>query len=514
MKSRPLLSALALGLGLTVVLLLLLTRPTPIARADPGIYYVREGASGDCLSVTTPCSNVQYAINLATASDEVWVATGVYTENLVITPGLSLRGGWNVSFTVQSPITYPTTIDGRGAHVISATVESGSALIEGFTIRNGRDGIHIYSGTITVTRNTVRDASRQGIEIEDGRILLENNLITAIEREGIEIDGGTVTVLSNTVDSVGRHGILVEGGDVTIEGNLIRAVQGEDYHGIRIEVSGVITGNEILDIGDRGIDARGGAVVIVNNIVHDTGGDGIRTASTSTNVEIRGNTVSSIGNDGIDARGVTVTVAGNTVSACADNGIKSEGASHTFINANQVYGDGDAGIDLDDAGTFTVTNNIVAGSSVASVLVQTGAGPHNYLYHNTLVGSAVGQQGAGISVTVPGITITIVNNIVVSHNVGITATPGATLIVSHTLLWGNGSDPISGTGVLPGPPLFVAPAQQDYHLLPGSPAVDAGIDVGVTGDVDGDHRPIGAFPDVGADEVRLRVFLPLVLRDC
>ena len=357
----------------------------------------------------------------------------------------------------------------------------------------------------------MRDVSRQGIEIEDGHILLENNLFTDIEREGIEIDGGTVTVLSNTVDGVGRHGILVEGGDVTIEGNLIRDVQGEDYHGIRIEVSGVVTGNEIFNIGDRGIEARGGAAVIVNNTVCDTGGDGIRTGATSTNVEIRGNTISNIGNDGIDARGVTVTVASNTVSACADNGIKSEGASHTFINANQVYGDGDAGIDLDNAGTFTVTNNVVADSSVASILIQNGAGPHNFLYHNTLVGSATGQQGIGISVTVPGITITLVNNVVVSHSVSITATPGATLVVSGTLLWGNGEDPTGGTLLLP--PLFVAPAQQNYHLRPDSPAIDVGIDVGVTSDVDGDARPIGDLPDIGADEVRLSTFLPLVLRD-
>ena len=511
MKSRHILSTLALDLGLTAILLLLLTGPIPVTRADPGSYYVRAGAPGDCLSATTPCSSIQQAINLAGDGDEVLVAIGTYTENLAVTHGLSLRGGWDTSFTVQAPAIYPTTIDGSGDHVISATVETGAALIEGFTVQNGRDGIHLYAGTITVARNTVRDASRQGIEIENGQILLEDNLLTAIEREGIEIDGGTVTVLSNTVDGVGRHGILVEGGTVTIEDNLIRSVQGEEYHGVRLEVSGVVTGNEILYIGDRGIEARGGTAVIVNNSVRNAGGDGIRTADTSTGVEIRGNTVYNAGNDGIDARGTAVTVAGNTVSDCADNGIKSEGASHTFINANQVYEDGDAGIDLDNAGTFTVTNNIVAGSSVASVLIQNNAGPHNFLYHNTLVGSATGQQGIGISVTVTGITITLANNIVVSHSVGITATPGATLVVSSTLLWGNGEDPTGGTFLFP--PLFVAPAQHNYHLQPDSPAIDVGIDVGVASDVDGDTRPIGDLPDIGADEVRLRTFIPLVLRD-
>jgi hypothetical protein len=111
------------------------------------------------------------------------------------------------------------------------------------------------------------------------------------------------------------------------------------------------------------------------------------------------------------------------------------------------------------------------------------------------------------------LTATLANNIIVSHSVGITATTGATLIVSNTLLWANGDDPISGTAVLPSPPLFVAPAQQDYHLLSESPAVDAGIDVGVSADVDGDGRPVGPRPDVGADEVRLRFFLPHILRN-
>ncbi|OQY24698.1 MAG: hypothetical protein B6I35_01040, partial [Anaerolineaceae bacterium 4572_32.2] len=117
MKIRSLLLAVGLGFGLAVVLLALLASPGPIARADADIYYAREGGSGDCLAATTPCSSVQRAINLAIApSDEVWVATGIYTENLVITHSVNLRGGWNVSFTVQSPVTCPTVVDGNGAH--------------------------------------------------------------------------------------------------------------------------------------------------------------------------------------------------------------------------------------------------------------------------------------------------------------------------------------------------------------------------------------------------------------
>ena len=267
--------------------------------------------------------------------------------------------------------------------------------------------------------------------------------------------------------------------------------------------------------------------------MYDTNDEGIRTHGSSTDVEIRSNTIYTTGNDGIDARGTNVVVTSNTICDADkdgihaegastvhvqhntihdvdDDGIESDGVNHSFINANQIYGAVGAGIQLDDAGTFTVTNNIVADSGTASVLVKTGASPHNFLYHNTLVGSAAGQQGTGISVTVPGITVILANNIVVSHTVGITKTAGATLVVSNTLLWANGSDPISGTSVITQAPLF-APPSQNYHVLPNSPAIDAGTEVGVLADVDGDPR-LGA-PDVGADEVVRKVYLPLVMRD-
>jgi hypothetical protein len=39
------------------------------------------------------------------------------------------------------------------------------------------------------------------------------------------------------------------------------------------------------------------------------------------------------------------------------------------------------------------------------------------------------------------------------------------------------------------------------------------VDVGVTDDIDNEPRPAGVLPDLGADEVQLRIYLPLVMRD-
>jgi len=49
-------------------------------------------------------------------------------------------------------------------------------------------------------------------------------------------------------------------------------------------------------------------------------------------------------------------------------------------------------------------------------------------------------------------------------------------------------------------PLFVDPTADDYHIQPGSPAIDSGMNVGVTTDLEGTPRPQGRGYDIGAYE--------------
>src|SRR5436190_690424 len=74
-------------------------------------------------------------------------------------------------------------------------------------------------------------------------------------------------------------------------------------------------------------------------------------------------------------------------------------------------------------------------------------------------------------------------------------------------------DDACGPGVLPGPgnictnPLLVDPAHGNVHEKLLSPAIDAGangeVAPGLTTDLDGDARVIGAAVDIGADEFKL-----------
>lgn len=99
-------------------------------------------------------------------------------------------------------------------------------------------------------------------------------------------------------------------------------------------------------------------------------------------------------------------------------------------------------------------------------------------------------------------------------------TTGSTTTLEATLWYGNGSDAGGGGYIFTGTvnvyddPAFVDPSAWDYHLTAGSAAIDAGVDAGVTTDIDGDPRPIGAGVDIGADEYRrYTIYLPIVMKD-
>jgi hypothetical protein len=93
-----------------------------------------------------------------------------------------------------------------------------------------------------------------------------------------------------------------------------------------------------------------------------------------------------------------------------------------------------------------------------------------------------------------------------------------TLTDTNSLLFDIGTAPyhdlgdsvtFSGSGTVTGDPLLTG----SYHLAFGSAAIDAGIDAGVPHDIDGDARPYGDFPDIGADELTVRfIYLPSIIK--
>jgi len=94
--------------------------------------------SGNTIKVPDDYATIQAAVDAAIEGDTILVAQGLYTENLSIMEGVTLSGGWNISFTVQYP--GMSVIDGQGlGRVISITCASSSTVvtIDGFTIASG-----------------------------------------------------------------------------------------------------------------------------------------------------------------------------------------------------------------------------------------------------------------------------------------------------------------------------------------------------------------------------------------
>lgn len=171
-------------------------------------------------------------------------------------------------------------------------------------------------------------------------------------------------------------------------------------------------------------------------------------------------------------------------------------------------------------GGLTFTNNVVTGNRAdggGGLLV--GHMKEGGVTNNTLVGNSVD----GILVHPTNLTpITITNNIVVSHSVGISVGQGTTATVRYTLWQGNDTD-IGGTGLVThthpviGNPAFVDPAVDNYHLTAVSAARDAGDPAGVPPapdhDADGVLRPQGPAVDLGAYEWQGHLlYLPLVYK--
>ncbi|MBN1810734.1 MAG: hypothetical protein JXA14_02750 [Anaerolineae bacterium] len=106
-------------------------------------------------------------------------------------------------------------------------------------------------------------------------------------------------------------------------------------------------------------------------------------------------------------------------------------------------------------------------------------------------------------------TLVLTNTIIAGHSsVGITVTAGSTATLEATLWYNSGPDTGGGgnieidAGNIYKDPAFADPTTRDYHLTFDSPAVDAGVNAGVTTDIDGDTRPwpTGGPCDIGADE--------------
>lgn len=489
--------------GLLLVGMFLLLKGAPqTAYATTGTRYVAmngSDTSNTCTDSSTPCATIQHAVDQASTGEEIRVASGTYTD-LHVTGGMTavvqidkpliIQGGYTpTNWSTPSPSMYPTTIDpqGQGRGVIIAP--GITVTLQGLRVTNGV-GAPWGGGILAKT----------GAQVTIRECWIHNNQAERYSG-GIHIYSGTLTVTNSFIYS---------------------NTAGYDGGGINFSHSGGVLRDNLIYNNTASQYSAGGVylnyatdVMLENNyIFNNTAGyyGGGVYLWTSSGAVLTNNRI--YGNDVTQYHGGGVYLWRSDDVALSGNDIRGNAALHSG-----------SGIYLGYSHNITMTNNLLAenrltdasGSAAGIYLISSSA----RLLHNTIARNT-GGSGQGIY-AVGNSTLWMTNTILVSHTVGISVTAGSTATLEATLWgsgpWANGTD-WGGTGVIAtgtvnlwGDPAFVNPDGGDYHIGASSAAVNAGVDAGVTTDIDGDTRPWGSGYDIGADEFLMRIYLPLVVRN-
>lgn len=436
------------------------------ARAAPAIRYVSPAGTdtGDCSSAASPCRTLQYAVDQSNPGDEIRVATGIYTDItarhevtqiVYISLPLTLIGGFSPDFTIRDPDAYPTILDPQGQTRAIFIRGLFSVTIDGFRFVNGA-GIS-QGGAMRVISASLY---LRNVHFEHNRTtslpFFDNPLGGALF-----VNGAFLVSIENSVFAYNWTGISGGGSWIGADRIIIRRTQ---WYGNRAAAASAasVSGNEIH---------------VMESIFYS-------------------NSSSFAGSIGIHGNKITIENSIFT-SNTSDYGASIVAGAPEAILINNI-----------------LAHNISQRGGAFSLFTGTA-----HLIHNTFFNN----QNAAIDAF--GGTLYLTNTIIASHTVGITRTtpPNPIYVFTDSVLWHNVDRVASDiTGIVRqrdrhGDPRFVNPEAMDFHLQPGSAAINTGIPTWVNRDIDGDLRPQSIMPDIGADEVPgipiFSHYLPLILKE-
>lgn len=509
--------------GLLVGLFLLVNIGAQIAHAASSDLFVSPTGSGTACYQAQPCA-LQTALTQATDGDTVYLAGGTYTgvgpAVITLTQSITLYGGWNGASSgpvTRNPDVEPSILDGEGTRRVVYVTGPATVTLDGLTIANGK-----------ILSTTTTEWGGAGLYARNAALTVQNtgfyrNVVDVYDVNdsytyggGMMAEGGSLLVQASTFRwNSAWAKVSANGGGLAISGTLTATVSDTLF-----QDNDAWIGSGLYFLGDADMDSP---LLLLNDTFINNGwgtgaGDGFGGYAGAIEV--------------IRAR---AHIEGNVFRnnrASNDRGAVSVSDSELTLARNVMVGNRNArtsALHLSQVSPFTATNNIIAGNQstyYSSGLpgVYIGNSSSGQLLHNTIARNrnfSGSNVGVAYGVLVEGnSTASLTNTILLSHTVGISVTTGSTASLEGTLwgsgAWANGIDwngagtIVTGTVNIGGNPDFVNPDNGDYLIGVDSAARDAGIDAGVTTDIDGDPRPVGTGYDIGADEFAHRIYLPLV----
>ncbi len=467
----------------------------------------------NCDAACNGCyASIQAAVDAATSGDTVRIAGGSYTDPggtvISITNQVTVIGGWDPTCDSHAPEIYPVVLDAQRMGSVVVVDSAGEVWLSYLILTGGNGtgncypsgcggGIYAANTNLYLHHATIIDnwghISGTGVISPAGAL-----------GGGIYATNGVYNISHNRIlsNTAGDGGYYSYGGGVFIYGSAVELLD-----------------NEIADnLGSVDYSGSGGVHLytvsyarVLSNTIRDnesnrgdgwSEGGGLK-IDDSSDVIVADNVIE--GNVGGQMAGI-----GGGVSVIQSDAHLTR---NVIVNntGGSMYGQGD-GVSIRSSLPVTLSNNLIAynrsGSASEGVYVELLGSPPSTarLFNNTLVGN--GERGVVASQFAD---VTLVNNIIADHEIGIVQTHPASSIINadHNLLW-NGSNPISGTNAILGDPLLAS----TYYPRGDSPALNAGADVvWLTEDLDHNLRPQEGNWDIGAFEgARWYTWLPLALK--
>ncbi|MBP6962863.1 MAG: PQQ-binding-like beta-propeller repeat protein [Armatimonadetes bacterium] len=234
----------------------------------------------DGLSWENAKLTVTAAIQAASSGQEIWVASGVYTENVAIDKAVGLYGGFGGTESSRNQrdwVANETTLDGDGADSVVTCSNVTGAVIDGFTIRNGYaeigGGIKCANASPTIAHNTiigntshggVADARGGGIYCSGGSPIITDNVISSNHAASGASGsyGGGIYCDSCPAGRIANN---------TIVANTVPSSPEDNCHGGGVYISGnaPVIANNIIAFNASGIYATSESAEMLGNCVYN-----------------------------------------------------------------------------------------------------------------------------------------------------------------------------------------------------------------------------------------------------